>query len=338
MTYPRAQLVPPGEPGFYHCISRCVRRAFLCGDDALTGRNFDHRKDWIRDRILVLADCFAVSVYAYAVMSNHFHIVVHVDPGASREWSAREVARRWLRAFPGALQGAGDPGQYERCVQALAGNPERLSAVRARLGSLSWFMRAVNEPIARQANREDDCTGRFWEGRFKCQALLDERAMLACMAYVDLNPLRAGLCTRPEASPFTSVRQRLEERTKSGNRSGGGHNRILEPVAGLAGEDFLGMTEESYLDLVQWTARQKQPHKHDPATMHDGMDAPPPGLWAVAKHPLEWLYQVQGIEAHYYRAVGNPEALLIKAHDMRQRWMKGISSAVRVESLRQLAG
>lgn len=114
MTYPRSQLVDTENAGFYHCVSRCVRRAFLCGRDRLTGQNFDHRKDWIEARILELAECFAVSVYAYAVMSNHLHVVVRVDPQAALEWSDTEVARRWLQAFPGSLSNPDDPSALER--------------------------------------------------------------------------------------------------------------------------------------------------------------------------------------------------------------------------------
>ena len=125
--------------------------------------------------------------------------MVHVDPDAVGRWSDEEVARRWLKAFPGPLQGSADPVVFQRCVAALAGNAERIDELRERLGSLSWFMRSVNEPIARRASAEDGCTGRFWEGRFKSQALLDESAFLACMAYVDLNPVRDSRTPRKSA-------------------------------------------------------------------------------------------------------------------------------------------
>ncbi|MCC5866858.1 MAG: transposase [Wenzhouxiangella sp.] len=103
MTYPRSHLVSEDEPGFYHVVSRCVRRALLCGKDKLTGQCFEHRRQWIEARILELADCFSVSVFSYAVMSNLFHVVLHVDPATAHDLSDEEVARRWLTAFPGPL-------------------------------------------------------------------------------------------------------------------------------------------------------------------------------------------------------------------------------------------
>jgi hypothetical protein len=91
MTYPRLQTVDPQTPGFFHCVSRCVRRAFLCGHDVYSGRSYEHRKTWVEDRLLALAECFAVGLYAYAVMSNHVHVVLHVDPQEASAWSGRDL-------------------------------------------------------------------------------------------------------------------------------------------------------------------------------------------------------------------------------------------------------
>jgi hypothetical protein len=80
---------------------------------------------------------------------------------------------------------------------------------RNRLGDLGWFMKCLNEPIARQANKEDECTSHFWESRYKSQALLSEEALLSCIAYVDLNPIRASRCNTPEESDHTSIKERI---------------------------------------------------------------------------------------------------------------------------------
>ncbi|AKS41000.1 hypothetical protein [Wenzhouxiangella marina] len=326
MTYPRSQIAPPDEPGFFHVVSRCVRRAFLCGTDKYTKRCFEHRRTWIEDRIRFLAESFAVSIYSYAVMSNHYQIVLSTDPREAQLWSDEQVAERWLRVFPGALSWTSDKRQRERIAYALTSDPKRLQEIRSRLGSLSWFMRALNEPIARMANKEDECSGRFWEGRFKCQALLEEQAVVSAMAYVDLNPVRAKKADTLEDSDHTSVRARISEREKCSYKQRDELlNRPLKPVAGLDANAPLGMSESSYLDLVEWTGEQAHPLKRGKLEAPT-QDNPPDILWSLAKHPKQWLRRVQGTESRYYRAIGSAEALMAKAAEIGQRWMKGVSS------------
>ncbi len=335
MTYPRGQLVSNEEPGFYHCVSRCVRRAFLCGVDHMTGKSFEHRRQWIEDRILQLAESFAVSVFAYAVMSNHVHAVLRSDPVMPWQWSDREVAERWLVIFPGSISDRDDPACVEHATLALLGNAKRLDVIRQRLGSISWFMRALNEPIARWANREDGCSGRFWEGRFKCQALLDEQAVISCMAYVDLNPVRAGMCETLRDSEHTSVRHRLESAQSAiakalGKRS---QEEALKPVAGLDVDTLSDLTESSYIELVRWTGLQAHPEKRGRLCATE--ETPPESLWNVAKHPVEWMRRVHGTESNYYRAIGSAESLMLKAAELGQRWLKGVSGELALQKLRE---
>ena len=291
MTYPRSHIVSDGEPGFFHVVSRCVRRAFLCGQDKHSGRCFEHRRHWIEARILELAECFAVSVYAYSVMSNHFHVVLHVDPSAVADLSDDEVAKRWLTAFPGRLKHDDSQEVAEMLTLAITARPNRVTELRKRLGSLSWFMKALNEPIARRANREDDCKGKFWESRFKCQALLEEEAVLSCMAYVDLNPARAAMCDTLAESDHTSVQRRLQEREGMTGKLRPARSmldRPLKPVAGLEADALLGMTEASYIELVQWTGEQPRPDKRGVLRQLTGNErAAPAGIWLVSKHPKE---------------------------------------------------
>ena len=249
MALPRRKYVREGQEGVYHCFSRCVRRAFLYGFDVLTRRDFSHRKVWLVDKLRFLASIFAIEVCAYAVMENHYHTIVRTRPDMVAGWSDREVATRWLTLFPRRRPVGGDaspPVEEEVC--ALADCPERIATLRQRLSSLSWFMGRLNEFVARAANGEDGVKGRFWEGRFKCQALLDEAAIAACMVYVDLNPIRAGVAQKPEGSAFTSIQARIRAWQKETLRtaSASGENaEIMHP--GFSGKNM--RTRENAGDL-----------------------------------------------------------------------------------------
>src|SRR5262245_53501201 len=147
-----------------------------------------------------------MDVLGFAVLSNHLHVVVRNRPDVVQNWSDLEVARRWWYVFPKRRDKAGNPKPPTDVeLQMIMADPERFAEIRQRLSSVSWFMRCLVEPIARSANREDLCTGRFWEGRYRCQPILDESALAACLAYVDLNPIRAGPAEPPETSRVPSA-------------------------------------------------------------------------------------------------------------------------------------
>ncbi len=209
-AYARREIVPSDEVGVYHCTARCVRRAFLCVVDPLTGNDYEHRKDWIDQRLEKLASVFAIDICSYAVMSNHIHLILRARPDLVKNWSDEETALRWKRLYPPRDPGTGRPAEPAECdLNMIISDTARVALIRERLSSLSWFMPCLCEPIARRANREDGCTGRFWEGRFHSQALLDEAAILACSVYVDLNPIRAGVRETPEQSEHTSAFARI---------------------------------------------------------------------------------------------------------------------------------
>jgi len=285
MTAPRSVLVSLEDTPWYHCVSRCVRRAFLCGEDQLSGLNFDHRRGWIVERIQQLAALFAIDVAAYAVMSNHYHIVVRIDRERALGWSLEEVLRRWTALFTGPLLVTRYLSESRaEMTQAEIARVEELAEVyRERLHDLSWFMRTLNEHIARRANAEDGVKERFWEGRFKSQALLDEKTLLAAMAYVDLNPVRAGLAETPETSDYTSIQERViglpeEVGSETGSEE---TTTVKDPKVTLDGEQLRPEAEtrvlpqvplmpfdataqtpwavpfafEDYLELVDWTGR-----------------------------------------------------------------------------------
>ncbi|WP_133245511.1 transposase [Pelagibaculum spongiae] len=217
MPAPRAILFDPKANPYVHACSRCVRRGWLCGEDPAIvpelRKNYDHRRQWIVDRIDLLARAFSIDVAAYAVMSNHYHLVLYVDVARANKWSARQVLLQYTKVFDAEpLVKKYLNSQKRRLLSAAEIHYVEAKAeeCRKRLYSISWFMKSINEPLARLANAEDHCKGRFWEGRFKAQALLDEQALLTCMAYVDLNPLRAGIAKTPETSDYTSIQARVE--------------------------------------------------------------------------------------------------------------------------------
>ena len=146
----RGQIVVEDQVGVYHCIARCVRRAFLCGIDPYTGKDYSHRKEWILDRMRELAGLFAIEVCGYSVMSNHFHLVLRKRPDIVEQWPVDEIALRWCRVFPPRDDATGEPVEPgEHDLAMITANSEKLAERRKRLASLSWFMRCLCETIAR---------------------------------------------------------------------------------------------------------------------------------------------------------------------------------------------
>ncbi|SFM64453.1 hypothetical protein SAMN05421721_11739 [Ectothiorhodospira mobilis] len=308
MPRPRSQQISITDTPYYHIVSRCVRRTFLCGQDQVTGKSYEHRRQWIEDRIRLLASLFAVDIAAYAVMSNHYHVVVKLDPAQAEPWSDDEVLRRWSCLFKGPLLVqrylAGDPQESYELAQVA----EFTQCYRQRLADLSWFMKCLNEPIARQANQEDGCTGHFWEARFKSQALRTEAALLSCMAYVDLNPLRAGIADTPENSEHTSIKERITPRFDLAQavreqmqmdallRFDGPVKPLLHFEGALVREAQTGIpfAFEDYLALVDFTGRAIDPRKKG-AIAH----TLPPILQRLGFTPDQWLDQSTRFEALY---------------------------------------
>ncbi len=315
MAIKRSDLVDSENAGYYHLISRCVRRAFLCGKDEVSGRCFEHRREWIENRILELANIFSIEVFSYAVMHTHYHLVIYSDPRGPQRWSDLEVAERWLKLYPGKLNNPKFKQQRAMKLQAIMGDKKLLKIYRERLGSLSWLMRCLNEPIAKRSNAEDFVKGHFWEARFSSQALLDEAAALTCMAYVDLNPIRAGMTKKLEESEFTSIQTRLIGMTEKQL------NEAVTAIAGKVRERSMTIPLKDYIELVEWTGKQ---------IVHPNKASIPPHLASIFErlnlNQQNWLGQVQGYHSNFHRAVGNLEAILEKTRQLKQHWMKGIRS------------
>jgi REP element-mobilizing transposase RayT len=249
----------------------------------------------------------------YAVMSNHLHVVLAIEPTAANARSDQEIAERWVRLFP-----AREPEQNAAKAKALSEDRNALGIRRKRLCDLSWYMRCLDEHIARKANAEDDVTGRFWEGRFKCQLLDDEAALAAAMAYVDLNPVRAGIADSIETSDHTSVQARAKALRDDRSLA----DAPLRPIVGVGisvftGEAFvsrLAISNRQYIEPVDFTGRQLKPGKRGKIDARR-----PSALSKLGLQADQWTGHVKGIGSGYSRMVGSIEALQAKAAEWQQR-------------------
>lgn len=304
---------------YYHCVSRCVRQAYLCGQDQQTGRSYEHRRDWVEQRLLFLGRVFAIDICAYAVMNNHVHIVLHVDKEEAESLTKHQVLERYHRLHKGTLlthkylSGEALSPAEQYTVEST------INVYRQRLYDISWFMRELNEYIARQANKEDQCTGRFWEGRFKSQALLDEAAVLSCMVYVDLNPVRAKIEKTPETSKHTSIFQRVKAAQKRKQP------RSLMPFT----EHFrqgqpkgITFALKDYCELVDCTGRCIREDKAGYITQEQS-----PILEKLGLTDEQWLTLTQEFEKQFCYVAGAEQMMQqFKIHTRHQR-LRGMKQA-----------
>jgi len=322
MTRARYTQVSLDSTPYYHCICRCVRRAFLCGQDHYSGQDYEHRRQWVVDRLAVLGEVFAIDLCAYAVMSNHYHVVVRLNQKQAQAWSDTEVAERWMQLFSGPLI-------VKRWLSGQSEDGEALKALeivgqwRERLYDLGWFMKCLNEYLARRANEEDCCKGRFWEGRYKCQALLDEKAVLQCMAYVDLNPVRADMASTPEASDYTSVKQRASE--VKGRQKTKKMPRLLPMVDSetveVEGDDTVCRFRlMDYLELVDSTGRAVRADKRGAISERAAGILNRLGIDERA-----WLRHMRPRKQRLPVAVGSLERLKAYAASTGRKWVSGQS-------------
>ncbi len=319
MPKPRSQQISLSDTSYYHICSQTVRKAFLCGVDKETGVSFEHRRSWIEKRIFQLSQVFAIDICAHAVMNNHLHLVLHVDIEQVKKWTTLEILTRWHKLFKGTIL----TSKYQReqpLTQFESEIVEESAQVyKQRLIDISWFMRALNEPIARQANKEDKCTGHFWEGRFKSQALLDEGALLACMAYVDLNPVRAGIATTPEQSSFTSIQLRIKAAIK------GEQPQVLLPFTGNEQQEEtkgISFSLEDYLTLIDETGRVIREDKRGAINAKTAKI-----LSRLHISDESWLKLTTNFEGIFTGAVGTAEHLCEFAEHVGLKRAHGIANA-----------
>jgi REP element-mobilizing transposase RayT len=291
----RGEVFAADEIAVVHVMNRVVRRCFLMGDDPVSGKNFDHRKQWIEDEIERSAAHFGIDLIAFSLLSNHMHLILRSRPDVVATWDASEVARRWWMLCPKRKDAQGRAEQpSEAELNLIRLDPEKLLEIRSRLSNISWWMRLLCQRIAQRANREDEMDGKFWQSRYRGVRLLDEQAILAAAAYVDLNPIRAAVAQTVEGSDFTSVQRRVRSLVEDAARAYSANEGLIEhaeseatqpksspsrpdrwlaPVEIKAVRDALGampssssyrcsdkgfasMSSADYVQLLDWTARQ----------------------------------------------------------------------------------
>ncbi len=312
MTVPRSQLICSEATPYYHIVSRCVRRCYLCGTDEHTQQNYEHRRGWIEDKLKQLSTMFCIDICAYAIMNNHYHLVLNIDCDGVKKLTDIEVAERWcsLHEMPVLMHRYLTQQDTHSSTKAVC--QHIISEWRERLSSISWFMEILNQTIARLANKEDDCTGHFWEGRFKSQALLDEKALLTAMAYVDLNPIRANMADSLEASDFTSVKERLAA-LKSKKLT----PPCLHPFIGNPTNEMIKgipFRLDDYLELVDWSGKQIKPNKRGAINA-----SAPLVLQQLNFEQKEWLKLCTSLEQNRASIVGEVKSYSHAIHKLQRK-------------------
>ncbi|WP_373190971.1 hypothetical protein [Halomonas sp.] len=221
---------------------------------------------------------------------------------------------------------------------------------RERLRDVSWFMRLLNEAIARQANAEDNVKGRFWEGRFRSQALLDEAAILSAMTYVYLNPIRAGMAETPETSAHTSVAERLAalpgdaEQGRATSSEDGPINAPDAPAVRVPAwcetlplqplmpfdatarlPTAIPFSFEDYLELVETTGRCQRPDKRGRIDGHV-----PKLLDRLGIDPEAFIAASTTLLTRFGSAVGTPQRLTACCAERQARHLRGMRMARKV--------
>lgn len=324
MALPRSKYVKDDQIGVYHCTSRCVRRAFLCGFDARSGRDFSHRRQWLADRLQFLASIFAVDVCSFGIMHDHHHETLRTRPDIADSWTDQEVAQRWITLFPHRRSRKKHQTSNPRILDILS-SPNRIATLRRRLSSLSWFMRCLNEPIARAANKEDQVKGRFWESRFKCTVLLDHASIITAMAYVDLNPVRARIAPSPEDSDFTSIQLRIRawcDHDSSPSTSPAPDAWLCHIGPTPHNRSILNINPLEYFDFVDHSGRIFRPDK--PGVIDPRLQ---PILVRLGIRPDTWPETISQFNSIFSLAAGTPSSLRRFADRIGSQWVKGSAAA-----------
>ncbi len=331
MTKARKNIVIEGEDNMYHCISRCVRKCFLCGKDFKDNKDYEHRKKWVQDRLKKLSEIFCIDILGFAIMSNHLHILLKVNHKKIKLLDDEDIVTRWRKLYPKSAV------IEEMENELLLQDKEKLRKIKMRLVNISWFMKSISEYIAKKANKEDGCKGRFWEGRFVCKRIYDEASALQCALYIDLNPIRAKVSNLPEKSIFTSAYERIKaknakEKLKKVNNSF--NRQCLEKeskrdswLLNIDKKDggFLPISLSEYLVILDIAGRELKKDKRGniPQTII-------PILKRLKINSDNWIENLEKTNGAFSRFMGSKESMRKEAFKIGQKWFRGISLASKI--------
>ncbi len=330
MTYPRSRSISKTEDGHYHIISKTVRGAFL-----LTSQEeFDYRKMWIIDKMILLSNVFFIGTDSYALMDNHMHLVIETQYKLADQAPAEDIAFRWLYLHPMKKRKKGEsimPTKDE--IKKFISDKKQVAKYREKLKDPSCYMQELNQSIARRANKEDNMTGRFWQGRFKSINLAEPGALLKCIMYVELNPVRAKMVESPELSEFTSCYRRVKAELAREKLEKKPNNRKLQEEAELDSwlspifntkkkRGILEMTFNEYLELLDWTGREIREDKRGaiPANLESILER-------LKLKSDNWIDSFKSFRKDFHTVAASEGTMRKVAEKVDVCWFHGIGAA-----------
>lgn len=330
-SYARKEIIRPNQVAVYHCWATTLPKMVLCGKKGK--KDYDHRKEWIRARLVQMSEVFAVEVCGYSINKDRLDVVIRVRPDVAKKWSKEEVARRWKMIHP---QDRDRELEFETVkpskqqTQELLADKGQLEECRKRLFDVTWFVRDLCEAVARRMNREEGRKGRVWYGRFRTRQILDAPAALAACVALEASPVLSGCTGDIAQGGYSSACDRIagvKARAKAKARA----PRSNDPDAWLnpldAGKprgktpakSAFPMNPSDYVQVVEWTGKQFAAKK---------MDAAPPADVAAAikkmgLDPENWLEFVANLNERFTRAVGSPALMAKEAKRIGKSWFRG---------------
>ena len=330
-SYARKEIIRPNQVAVYHCWATTLPKLCLCGKKGKT--DCDHRKEWIRDRLVQMSEVFAVEVCGYAINKDRLDVIIRVRPDLAKKWSKEEVARRWKMIHP---QDRDRELEFETVkpskqqIQDLLDDKQQLEECRGRLCDVTWFVRDLCEAVARRMNREEGRKGRVWYGRFRTRQVLDAPAALASCTAIELSPVVAGLTKEIGKGGYSSACDRIagaKSRARAKTRAPRAKDADiwLCPVDAtkakgkVPAKSAFPMTPSDYVKLVEWTGKQIAAKKLDAAPSADIAGA----LSKMGLNPDSWLSFVAGLDDRFTRAVGSPKLMAKEAKRIGKSWFRG---------------